>query len=59
MIPATLSKQEADAIRYCEGCNGEELTQESAVYGTTARHTVSCDECGWCVEFDGRVRPAY
>jgi hypothetical protein len=31
----------------------------SAVYGTTARHTVSCDECGWCVEFDGRVRPVY
>jgi hypothetical protein len=56
---ATLAQQEADAITHCEDCDSENLTQEDAVYGITARHTVSCEECGWCVEFDGTTRAAY
>jgi len=47
--------EEAEAIMHCSECDSENLTQEENCYNSSYRITVSCDECGWTVEFDGRT----
>jgi hypothetical protein len=59
LMDAYTAKRYADAVGVCEECGSSNLTRESDVMGITARHTVQCDDCGWCIEFDGLLPPAY
>lgn len=50
------ARKEAERIQYldCPDCEGK-LDLETNVYGDGVRHSISCEECGWLYEIDGRT----